>query len=337
MSTLNPSRIAELFPEPDLVVQRKYMVAERAKSKLNPRERYLKGAYRLMLGLIIIGLIIEFAIGFLFNDRLVSSSLHEELTATDQILRGAGAMGMVAVIMGIAFAIHVAFKPTVATPYRIAAFLSAVVVGVGIYFVAGSIGNQIFSGLFDKVWGGSSASPEITFDPTVVTASSQVPEQTPFWLRLMASSALFVGVAFFVAICELVWLSIRDKLAHIRELLGEANLIISKCDAANDAKVRAINAEQERNLTQDQEYQKTFIMGKVANGQQAWRTTIEGLRSDTTNIARLSPEEYKQRKLNDLKIDAAIKASESIESDHKKVQELVEQLFAKVSKPEASK
>lgn len=336
MTTQNTSRIQELFPDPDPVVQRKYMVAERAKSKLIPRERHLKGAYGLMLGLIIVGLVIEFAIGFLFNDRLVSANLHEELTTVDQISRGAGALGMVAVIMGVAFAVHVAFKPKVPVPYRIASFLAAAVVGVGIYFVAGSIGNQVFSGLFDKVWGGSGASPDIALDPTQITAGTQASEQTPFWLRLMASSALFIGVAFFVAICELVWLNIRDKLAHIRELLGEANLIINKCDAANEAKVRAIKAEQERNLTQDQEYQKTFIMGKVASGQQAWRNTIEGLRSDTTNIARLSPEEYKQRQKNDSKIDVAIKTAEAIESDHKKIQELVEQLFANVSKPKST-
>lgn len=336
MTTQKISRIAALFPDPDPVVQRKYMVAERAKSKLTPRERYLKGAYGLMLALIIVGLIIEFAIGFIFNDRLVSSSLREELTATDQILRGAGAMGMVVAIMGIAFAIHVTFKSTVAMPYRVVAFLAAIVIGVGIYFVAGSIGHQVFSGLFDKIWGGSASSPDIALDPTQVTSNAQAGEQTPFWLRLMASSALFVGVAFFVAICELIWLNVRDRLAQVRELMGEANLIISKCDAANDAKVRAIKAEQELNLTQDQEYQKTFIMGKVASGQQAWRSTIESLRSDTTNIARLSPEEYKQRKGNDSKIDIAIGRAEVIESDHKKVQELVEQLFAKVSRPQAS-
>ena len=325
------SLIPRLFPKPDDVVTRKVTVCQRAKSKLTPRAKYLLGVARLLLGLIIVGLFIEFCIGFIFNDRLVSGNVADELSTSDQILRGAGAMGMVVVIMGVVFGIHVAFKPTVATPYRVAAALASIGIGVGIYLVAASIGHQVFASVFDKLWGGNAAL-NVVLDPnqSIQGPNAANQDQMPFGLKLIASSALFLGVAFFVALCELFWLHTRDRLAHVRELIAEADLIISKYAEADEAKVQAIQAEQQFRMTQDEDYKRTFAHAKLVEAEQGWRNSIEGQRPDTTNIAKLPPEQYQRRKVFTGKIEAAVIAVDAMKKNQgQQVQDLIERFMAK--------
>ena len=68
--TFSDSLIPKFFPDPDAVVTRKVMVCQRAKSKLIPRTESYRRIAILLVSLICIGLLIEFAIGFLFNDQI---------------------------------------------------------------------------------------------------------------------------------------------------------------------------------------------------------------------------------------------------------------------------
>ena len=155
-------------------------------------------------------------------------------------------------------------------------------------------------------------------------------DQMPFGLKLIASSALFLGVAFFVALCELFWLHTRDRLAHVRELIAEADLIISKYAEADEAKVQAIQAEQRFRMTQDEDYKKTFAHAKLVEAEQGWRNSIEGQRPDTTNIAKLPPEQYQRRKVFTGKIEAAVIAVDAMKKNQgQQVQDLIERFMAK--------
>ena len=212
-----------------------------------------------------------------------------------------------------------------------AAGIGAIVIGAGIYIVAASIGHQVFAVLFDKLWGGGGAA-RIAFDPSQAVPSQGVValDQMPFGLRLVASSALFLGVAFFVALCELFWLHTRDRLAQVRELLAEADLIISKYDEAGEAKIGAIKAEQEFRMTQDDDYKKAFAHAKVIEGKQGWRNAVEGQRPNTTNIAKLSQEQYQGRKEAASRIEAAIAVVDTMEATQiEQVQDLIDRLMVK--------
>lgn len=332
------TQIDALFPAFSDFVMRKVQMAETAKSKLTRREKYMVSGSALILTLIVLGFIVEFAIGFLFNDKLVSASLHEELSVVDQIIRAAAALGSIAALMGVGFAFHVVFKSKVAVPIRIIAFIGAIVCGVGIYYMAGSIGYQAFATSFDRMWGGSAitSTPPVTIDDVAAVAPAVIdPSQssTPFWLRLMASSALFVGVAFFVVILELVWLHIREKLAHVREVISEADMILGKYNRAQSAKSEAIVKDQEINMQSDPEYQQNHVLGTLISGIQGWQKQIEARRSDTTNIGTLSPEEYKRRNEIDVKIDKAIEETKVFSTDPEKIRQIVAGVFAKPVPP----
>jgi hypothetical protein len=326
------------FPAFSDFVMRKVQMAETAKSKLTRREKYMVSGSAVVLALIIVGFIVEFAIGFLFNDKLVSASLHEELSVVDQIIRAAAALGSIFALMGAGFGIHVAFKSKEVMPLRIFAFIFAIACGVGIYYMAGSIGYQSFATSFDRMWGGSSISstPPVTIDDVASVAPAVIdPAQssTPFWLRLMASSALFVGVAFFVVILELVWLHIREKLAHVREVIAEADMILGKYNRAQSVKSEAIAKDQEINMQSDPEYQQNHVLGALISGIQGWQQQIEARRSDTTNIGTLSPEEYKRRNEIDVKIDKAIEETKVFSTDPDKIRQIVAGVFSKPVPP----
>lgn len=335
------TQIDALFPEFSDFSMRKVQIAETAKSKLTRREKYMVSGSALILSLIVIGFIVEFAIGFLFNDKLVSASLHEELSVVDQIIRAAAAFASILALMGVGFAFHVVFKSKVAVPIRIIAFVSAIALGAGIYYMAGSIGYQSFATSFDRMWGGSSISstPPATIDDVAAVAAvapaviDPAQSSTPFWLRLMASSALFVGVAFFVVILELVWLHIREKLAHVREVIAEANMILGKYNRAQSAKSEAIAKDQEIKSKNDPEYQQDHVLGALISGIQGWQKQIEARRSDTTNIGTLSPEEYKRRNEIDAKIDKAIEETKALSADPEKIRQIVAGVFSKPMPP----
>jgi hypothetical protein len=332
------TQIDALFPAFSDFVMRKVQMAETAKSKLIRREKYMVSGSALILTLIILGFIVEFAIGFLFNDKLVSASLNEELSVVDQIIRAAAALGSIAALMGVGFAFHVVFKSKVAVPIRIIAFMGAIVCGVGIYYMAGSIGYQSFATSFDRMWGGTSitSTPPATIDDVAAVAPAVIDaaqSSTPFWLRLMASSALFVGVAFFVVILELVWLHIRERLAHVREVIAEADMILGKYNRAQSAKSEAIAKDQEINMQSDPEYQQNHVLGALISGIQGWQKQIEARRSDTTNIGTLSPEEYKRRNEIDAKIDKAIEETKVFSTDSEKIRQIVAGVFSKPVPP----
>jgi hypothetical protein len=333
------SDIGKLFPPPSDFVMRKVQIAQTAHTKLTKREKYYITGSTLLLTLIIVGMLVEFAVGFLFNDKLVSASLNEELTVVDQIVRAAASLASVAALMGVGFALHFVFKSGVSAPMRLTAFILAIALGLGIYYMAGSVGYQAFSTNFDRMWNGSAANtaPPVALDDSAPNATP-VPSDvaatgTPFWLRLMASSALFVGVAFFVVILELAWLAIREKLANVREILAEAEMILGKYNRAQDIKMQAIKKEQDINLQSDPEYQQNHVNGQLIQGIQGWQKQIESLRSDTTNIGTLSPEEYKRRKENDIKIDAAIADTAALTADPEKIRQIVYGVFTKSAPP----
>lgn len=335
------TQIDALFPEFSDFSMRKVQIAETAKSKLTRREKYMVSGSALILSLIIIGFIVEFAIGFLFNDKLVSASLHEELSVVDQIIRAAAALGSIAALMGVGFAFHVVFKSKVAVPIRIIAFICAIGCGAGIYYMAGSIGYQAFATSFDRMWGGSTitSTPPVSIDDVAAVAPAPIdPAQssTPFWLRLMASSALFVGVAFFVVILELVWLHIREKLAHVREVISEADMILGKYNRAQSAKSEATAKDQEIQSKNDPEHQQDHVLGALISGIQGWQKQIEARRSDTTNIGTLSPEEYKRRNEIDAKIDKALEETKVFSTDPEKIRQIVAGVFSKPVPPNPS-
>lgn len=324
--TFSDSLIPKLFPDPDPVVTRKVMVCQRAKSKLIPRASSYERIKTLLVVLIGIGLLIEFAIGFIFNDRLVSGNVADELTMMDQIMRGVGAFAMVVGVMGVVFGLHVAFNRSTANSYRIAAALTAAVLGTGIFLVAASIGNQVFSPLLEKLWGGASST--VQFDPSQIGIANQASlGHMPFGLTLAGSAAIFLGVAFFVAICEVFWLHMRDKLSHVKEVLAEADLIISKYDLASNAKVQAISAEQQLKQCQNEDYRKTFIHGKTVECAQGWHTEIDRQRPPVTNIAKLPQEQYQKNKALTSKIDQAVETVKDIEESPDYIPNLISQLL----------
>ncbi len=319
------SRIEILFPDPDPVVHRKVGIWEAAKAKLEPRLNSQLFILRLLTILIATGLLIEFSIGFIFNDRLISGNVAEELSFADQVLRGTGAFAMVFGIMFVVLGLHVAFKPKVEVSYRVVAGLVAIGIGTGMFLVASAIGHSVFGSLFDKLWGGSGSS--VALDPSQVSQVNTLNAAMPFGLRLVGSSALFLGVAFFVALCEVAWLHIYDRIAHARELLAEVNLGLSKFAEGNAAKEQGIQSEQEFNQTQDTSFAQNFILGKVMETVQGWRSAIEGFRPKATNIAKLSQEDYQSQKRATAKIEAAISASEASPQDTHELKELIERLM----------
>lgn len=323
--TFSDSLIPKLFPDPDKVVTRKVMLCQRAKSKLIPRAESYRRIKVLLVSLICIGLLIEFAIGFLFNDRLVSGNVADELTTADQILRGVGAFAMVVGVMGVVFGLHVALNRKAQASYRLAAAFAAVVLGTGLFLVAASIGNQVFASLFEKLWGGTTSA--IQLDPGQGSADGSATEHLPFGLNLAGSAAFFLGVAFFVAICEVFWLHTRDKLAHVMEVLAEADLIISKYEQAGASKVQAIRAEQRYKQTQKDDYRRSFLHGKAVDCTQVWHEEIDKRRPAVTNIAKLPQEEYEKSKALSAKIEQAKERVKQIEDNPDCIQHLVEKVL----------
>ena len=323
--TFSDSLIPKFFPDPDAVVTRKVMVCQRAKSKLIPRTESYRRIAILLVSLICIGLLIEFAIGFLFNDRLVSGNVADQLTTADQILRGVGAFAMVVGVMGVVFGLHVALNRNASTSYRLAAAVAALVLGTGLFLVAASIGNQVFSSLFEKLWGGATSATQL--DPSQGSADVSKTDRLPFGLTLAGSAAFFLGVAFFVAICEVFWLHTRDKLAHAKEVLAEADLIISKYELAGNSKVQAIQAEQQYKQSQEDDYRRSFLHGNAMECTQVWHTEIEKHRPAVTNIANLPQEQYKKNKALAEKIDQAKGQVRQIEDSSECIPQLVEKVL----------
>ena len=138
---------------------------------------------------------------------------------------------------------------------------------------------------------------------------------------------MFLGVAFFVALCEVAWLRICDRVAVCRELLAEANFGISKFAEAKAANEQAIQAKQELNQTLDHSFTQNFILGKVMEMVQEWRSVIEGFRPKPVNIAKLGQEEYQNQRKTAAKIDAAISRADANPQDTHEMKELIERLM----------
>ena len=308
------SLIPKLFPSPDVVVTRKVTICQQAKARLLPKAQSLEKTKKLMAVLIGLGLLVEFAIGFIFNDRLVSGNLTEDLTIAEQVLRGAGAFGMVFAIMAVVFLVHVTFKASVQTPYRIAAAIAAVVTGVGLYLLAASIGNQVFSSIFEKLWSGEAA-PGFAFDvANADPKQAAVTTPVPLGLRVVVSAALFIGVALFVSLCEIFWLLCNDRLASAREVIGEADEIIAIYSQANEAKTQAIQAEQQHKMLREDGYRRNFAHTRVMEGKQLWRNTVRQLRPEPMNNAALPPEQYQERKARLSKLDKVMEEADAAEA-----------------------
>lgn len=322
---VHESHAEAYFPDPDSVVYRKVALWETAIANLVPHLKSLLFRLRLLATFIVVGLLVEFCIGFIFNDRLISGNVAEELTLTDQALRGVGAFAMVFGIMFVVLGLHVAFKPSVELAYRVAAGLIALVIGIGMFLVASAIGHSVFGGLFDKLWGGVGS--VVVLDPSQASSVNSPLSSMPFGLRLVGSSALFLGVAFFVALCEVAWLRICDRVAVCRELLAEANFGISKFAEAKAANEQAIQAKQELNQTLDHSFTQNFILGKVMEMVQEWRSVIEGFRPKPVNIAKLGQEEYQNQRKTAAKIDAAISRADANPQDTHEMKELIERLM----------
>jgi hypothetical protein len=333
------TQIDALFPTFSDFVMRKVQMAETAKTRTLPREKHLQNLSKWIVAFMVVGFIIEFAVMFLFNDKIVGGNLHEELTLVEQIARAAVALASAYAWIGIGSFLYVAFvKSTANLPFRITAFIVAIGIGLGLYYLAGSTAYQTYATSFDRLWGGSAitSTPPVTIDDVAAVAPAVIdPAQssTPFWLRLMASSALFIGIGCFLTFLKLAHHVISDKLANIRAVLAEANMILGKYNRAQSAKSEAIAKDQEINMQSDPEYQQNHVLGALISGIQGWQKQIEARRSDTTNIGTLSPEEYKRRNEIDVKIDKAIEETKVFSTDPDKIRQIVAGVFSKPMPP----
>jgi hypothetical protein len=321
---MEPEKLAASFGSPSSRVHAMVADTRQQKAQREQKIHALKVTLRIILAMIFIGIIVEVAVAFLFNERLVPGNLREELSILDQLTRLAAALGMVAVLMGVVSALHVAFKKGVEMPYRVLAFLAAVVIGAGAYYTAASVGYPVFGSLFAKLWGGSDTTETFKIDAS--SGLAVLPPDAPFWLRLVASSSLFIGIAFFVAIMELVWLVLRDTLKDIRVALARDEQVLSMYDSAMQSKSEAMAANNKMLPFLDPEYRQAVALAKLTAGIQKYRTTLEGQRPSPKNLAKMSPGDFAQRNTNVTRIDEALKASEAF-LDQAKLKELVASIF----------
>lgn len=301
--------------------------SQKRRDILASREKSLVSVMGIFVGVFVFSFIVDFGLGFTFNDALnQGGNLREETSILGHVIRAISAMAMNLSVMAIVFAFHVTFNKRVTTPKRILAFLVALALTIGIFMVAGSIGYQTFNGLFGDFWNGSGAAP-INFDPQ----SSQNPSPhavTPFWLRL-TSSTMFLGVGVLAALAEVAWLTAREKCDLVREEISRCMSIIALHDKYQHHQRNFNDATEQKKKVEDPGYRYAHARAAVAREIQAAKESIERHRQHTINLATSTIEEWENHKEKSGRAEECWLRAEAISVDSDKVDQLVQSSFPK--------
>lgn len=276
----------------------------------------------------LLAFVVDVAIGVVFSTALITNQ-REELTFWDHVIRGLAALAMVGTFLGVVAGVYTTFNRKLETGKRVMAFVATMVLIAAAVTIAAATGYAQLGTLLSQLWNGASAATGMAIDPSMQAAP---PADPPLWFRLM-SSGMFIGVAFFAAICEMAWFMTRSKLDDTREMCDHHRGILDQYSRYESKRAQFNKGIEDLKNVQDPSYRHARGVAAVTQRIVGFRAAVEAKRPKPMNPASVDKSVWDRHLVDAQKTDNLLESADVMSNDIPRLLSTVGLFFPSISTP----